>query len=96
MILYHRFGTRLVCTFFLFAVASSALAKRPNVLLICIDDLRPELRCFGKDYIASPAIDQLAAEGRAFPSLRAGPDLWGIAGYVAHWALRWFLEQRFV
>ncbi|HIG80732.1 MAG TPA: iduronate-2-sulfatase, partial [Verrucomicrobiales bacterium] len=40
--------------------------KRPNVLLICIDDLRPELKCFGVDYIHSPNIDGLAARGRAF------------------------------
>lgn len=39
---------------------------RPNVLLICIDDLRPELKCFGADYIHSPNIDRLAARGRAF------------------------------
>ncbi len=39
---------------------------RLNVLLICVDDLRPELKCFGKDYIQSPHIDQLAARGRAF------------------------------
>lgn len=37
-----------------------------NVVLICIDDLRPELRCFGVDYILSPHIDQLAAEGMRF------------------------------
>ncbi len=39
---------------------------RPNVLLICVDDLRPELNCFGKDYIHSPNIDALASHGRAF------------------------------
>jgi iduronate 2-sulfatase len=39
---------------------------RPNVLLLCVDDLRPELGCFGKDYIVSPNIDALAAGGRAF------------------------------
>ena len=44
-----------------------AVAKqRPNVLLICIDDLRPELKCFGVDYIHSPNIDALAARGRVF------------------------------
>jgi len=37
-----------------------------NVLLICIDDLRPELNCFGADYIHSPNIDRLSASGRAF------------------------------
>lgn len=41
-------------------------ADKPNVLLLCIDDLRPELACFGKDYIRSPNIDRLAARGRAF------------------------------
>jgi iduronate 2-sulfatase len=39
---------------------------KPNVLLLCIDDLRPELACFGKDYIHSPNIDRLAASGRIF------------------------------
>ena len=39
---------------------------KPNVLLICVDDLRPELNCFGKDYIHSPNIDALAGQGRAF------------------------------
>ena len=38
----------------------------PNVLLICVDDLRPELKCYGKDYIHSPHIDDLARTGRAF------------------------------
>jgi iduronate 2-sulfatase len=40
--------------------------RRPNVLLICVDDLRPELKCFGKDYIHSPHIDRLASEGVSF------------------------------
>jgi iduronate 2-sulfatase len=36
------------------------------VLLICVDDLRPELACYGKKYISSPNIDQLASRGRIF------------------------------
>jgi iduronate 2-sulfatase len=48
--------------------ATSAAADKLNVLLLCVDDLRPELRCFGKDYIHSPNIDKLAAGGRAFHS----------------------------
>lgn len=43
-----------------------AAAEKPNVLLICVDDLRPELGCFGVDYIQSPNIDQLAKTGRVF------------------------------
>ena len=40
--------------------------EKPNVLLLCVDDLRPELACFGKPYIHSPNIDSLARSGRAF------------------------------
>jgi iduronate 2-sulfatase len=50
----------------LFPTLEADAAKKPNVLLLCVDDLRPELACFGKDYIKSPNIDALAARGRAF------------------------------
>jgi len=47
--------------------ASTAMAQpKQNVLLICIDDLRPELNCFGETYIQSPNIDQFAKSGRSF------------------------------
>ena len=39
---------------------------KPNVLLICVDDLRPELACYGRSYVHSPNIDRLAASGRVF------------------------------
>ncbi|MCK4921046.1 MAG: sulfatase-like hydrolase/transferase, partial [Bacteroidales bacterium] len=42
--------------------------QKPNILLLCIDDLRPELNCFGADYIHSPNIDALAAKGMIFAS----------------------------
>ncbi|MFC2160768.1 sulfatase [Acidobacteriota bacterium] len=38
----------------------------PNILLICVDDLRPELGCYGKDYIKTPHLDTLAGEGIVF------------------------------
>ena len=38
--------------------------SRPNVLFIAVDDLRPELRCYGAEQIHSPNIDQLAESGR--------------------------------
>ncbi|SHI48348.1 iduronate 2-sulfatase [Rubritalea squalenifaciens DSM 18772] len=44
----------------------SAAEKKPNVLVICVDDLRPELPSFGKDYIHAPAMEKLIAEGRLF------------------------------
>jgi len=41
-------------------------AKRPNVLFIAIDDLRPELGTYGSEHILSPNIDKLATEGVQF------------------------------
>lgn len=38
----------------------------PNVLFIAVDDLRPELGCYGRTHIHSPAIDALAAGGTVF------------------------------
>ena len=46
-----------------FGLTLVGAAEKPNVLLICVDDLRPELACYGVDYIRSPHIDSLAAEG---------------------------------
>lgn len=44
----------------------TSLASKPNVLLICADDLRPELGCYGKSHMHTPNIDKLAGEGRLF------------------------------
>ena len=41
-------------------------ADRPNVLFIALDDLRPELHCYGQTHIHSPNIDQLAKGGVLF------------------------------
>lgn len=38
----------------------------PNVLLIWVDDLRPELGCYGADHMQTPHIDALAASGTVF------------------------------
>lgn len=42
------------------------LPEQPNILFIAVDDLRPELACYGESHIHSPHIDQLAAEGTRF------------------------------
>lgn len=51
------------------SLGTSARAEPPpakNVLLLCVDDLRPELACYGQAYVQSPHIDQLASEGVRF------------------------------
>ncbi|MBT8037363.1 MAG: sulfatase [Verrucomicrobiae bacterium] len=50
----------------LLILSSLSLAGKKNILLLCIDDLRPELNCYGVDYIKSPHIDSLAAQGTLF------------------------------
>lgn len=38
----------------------------PNILFIPVDDLRPELGCYGIDHIKTPHIDRLAGKGMVF------------------------------
>ncbi len=45
---------------------TNQIPKQPNILFIAVDDLRPQLGCYGMDQIHSPNIDQLAAEGTRF------------------------------
>src|SRR5690606_13845488 len=41
-------------------------SNSPNILFIAIDDLRPELGCYGSEHIKSPNIDKLAESGTQF------------------------------
>ena len=45
---------------------STTEAKKPNVLFIAVDDLRPELGTYGASHIKSPHIDQLASQSLVF------------------------------
>lgn len=42
------------------------MSSRPNVLFVVVDDLRPQLGCYGVDWIQSPNIDSLAEDGLLF------------------------------
>ncbi|MDP6041993.1 MAG: sulfatase-like hydrolase/transferase, partial [Candidatus Latescibacteria bacterium] len=42
------------------------MAKGMNVLFIAVDDLRPQLGCYGVDWVHSPNIDALAQSGTVF------------------------------
>jgi arylsulfatase A-like enzyme len=41
-------------------------AKKPNILFIAVDDLRPELGCYGVEYAITPNINRLAGNGIMF------------------------------
>lgn len=56
----------LFCSLLLYNCKVDSDEKPPNVLFLAIDDLRPELGCYGNSIIKSPNLDQLAAEGRLF------------------------------
>jgi iduronate 2-sulfatase len=49
-------------------LCNAADTKRPNVLLICVDDLKPVLGCYGDRMVKSPNIDRLAKRGLLFES----------------------------
>lgn len=48
------------------ATALGQEKPRLNVLFIAVDDLRPELGCYGHPLIRSPSIDRLARQGLVF------------------------------
>ena len=53
----------ILALFFAFSLSAE---KKDNVLFIIVDDLRPELGCYGNKQVLSPNIDRLASEGTLF------------------------------
>ena len=51
---------------FVLCFAGVAAAERPNFLFIGVDDLRPELGCYGAEHMKTPNIDRLASQGVRF------------------------------
>jgi iduronate 2-sulfatase len=47
-------------------LAAPAEGRRRNVLFIAVDDLRPELGCYGRELLKTPNMDALAREGVRF------------------------------
>ena len=60
---------------------SQNVSERPNVLFICVDDLRPDLGCYGNTLIKSPNIDKLASQGCVFTNAYAQVPTCGASRY---------------
>lgn len=48
------------------AVLNAQRRPRMNVLMIAVDDLRPELGCYGASHMRTPHLDKLASQGMLF------------------------------
>ncbi|WP_340111331.1 sulfatase [Maribellus mangrovi] len=80
---------------------------QPNVLFICVDDLRPELGCYGNQTIHSPNLDKLAKSGAVFTHHYAQVPTCGASrysmltgmlpvgrGYLSNEACRKFIAEQ--
>lgn len=56
----------LISLCLLFSDRQAQAQSRLNVLFIAVDDLRPELGCYGAEYAQSPNLDRLARESVIF------------------------------
>jgi iduronate 2-sulfatase len=48
------------------ALLHASFAAKPNILFIAVDDLRPEIGCYGNKIVKTPNIDRIAARGIVF------------------------------
>jgi iduronate 2-sulfatase len=67
--LFSRTGSIFFILFSVLAFScqpKQAIPLRPNILFIPVDDLRPDLGCYGSTTMLSPNIDRLAADGVTF------------------------------
>jgi iduronate 2-sulfatase len=65
----NKYTSLLLLTIIAISISFFTFKQKPkplNVLFITIDDLRPELGCFGSKRVISPNIDALAAEAAIF------------------------------
>jgi iduronate 2-sulfatase len=49
-----------------FLILHASFAAKPNILFIAVDDMRPELGCYGSKIVKTPNIDRIAARGIVF------------------------------
>ena len=53
------------------------IKKKTHILFIAVDDLRPELNCYGAERSISPNIDRLAAIGTLYENAYVGVPVCG-------------------
>ena len=77
MTLFHRsrFIAACLCLSPFLGLPAQADARKPNVLFIAVDDLRPQLGCYGFKSMHTPNIDKLASQGIVFE--RASAEIIG-------------------
>ncbi|WP_461533160.1 sulfatase [Sinomicrobium sp.] len=63
---FHFFSSLISCLCLVPLTAQQTNIQKKNILFIAVDDLRPELGCYGANYIKTPNIDKLATEGMLF------------------------------
>ena len=63
---YFQIATAFTTCSFMAGASGTPTKQKPNLLFICVDDLRPELGCYGNPHIKSPNIDRLASQGVVF------------------------------
>ena len=56
----------LVFGFLTNSITTFGASAKPNVLLICVDDLKPLLGCYGDRLVKTPNVDRLAKRGVLF------------------------------
>src|SRR5712691_4064038 len=61
-----RFASVIVALLLAWMDIARAADQRLNVVFIAVDDLRPELSCYGSKLITTPNVDRLAARGMRF------------------------------
>lgn len=57
---FHLLSSILTAVSVMVPIASAAAPGKPNVLLICVDDLKPLLGCYGDSHAKTPNLDKLA------------------------------------
>ena len=61
-----KHSMKFIVVAMLLSLTALRAADKPNVLFIVVDDLRPELGCYGNKIIKSPSIDRIATRGTLF------------------------------